>query len=32
VTAKTLYEAIANALAALQKDNWVGEIGQGSQQ
>ena len=29
VTAKTLYEAIATALAALQKDNWVGEIGQG---
>jgi hypothetical protein len=29
VTAETLYEAIANALAALQKDVWVGEIGQG---
>ena len=29
VTAETLYEAIATALAALQKDNWVGEIGQG---
>jgi hypothetical protein len=29
VTAETLYEAIAAALAALQKDNWVGEIGQG---
>jgi hypothetical protein len=29
VTADTLYEAIANALASLQKDNWVGEIGQG---
>ncbi len=28
VTAETLYEAIATALAALQKDNWVGEIGQ----
>ena len=26
VTAETLYEAIATALAALQKDNWVGEI------
>jgi hypothetical protein len=24
VTAETLYEAIATALAALQKDNWVG--------
>ena len=30
VTAETLSEAIATALAALQKDNWVGEIGQGS--
>ena len=29
VTAETLYEAIATALAALQKDMWVGEIGQG---
>jgi hypothetical protein len=29
VTADTLYEAIATALAALQQDNWVGEIGQG---
>jgi hypothetical protein len=29
VTAETLYEAIAQALAALQKDAWVGEIGQG---
>jgi hypothetical protein len=29
VNAETLYEAIASALAALQKDNWVGEIGQG---
>ena len=29
VTAETLYEAIAIALAGLQKDNWVGEIGQG---
>ena len=29
VTAETLYEAIATALAALQRDNWVGEIGQG---
>jgi uncharacterized protein (UPF0210 family) len=29
VTAETLYEAIATALAALQKDNWVGEIGEG---
>jgi hypothetical protein len=26
VTAETLYEAIATALAALQQDNWVGEI------
>src|SRR5207245_2101010 len=26
---ETLYEAIATALAALQQDNWVGEIGQG---
>jgi hypothetical protein len=29
VTAETLYEAIATALAALQQDNWVGAIGQG---
>ena len=29
VTAETLYEAIATALAALQQDNWVGEIGEG---
>jgi uncharacterized protein (UPF0210 family) len=29
VTAETLYEAIATALATLQQDNWVGEIGQG---
>jgi uncharacterized protein (UPF0210 family) len=29
VTAETLYEAVATALAALQQDNWVGEIGQG---
>ncbi len=29
VTAETLYEAIATALAALQQDNCVGEIGQG---
>src|SRR5438876_12406392 len=29
VTAETLYEAIATALAALQQDNWVGEIGRG---
>jgi hypothetical protein len=29
VSAETLYEAIATALAALQKDVWVGEIGQG---
>ena len=29
VTAETLYEAIATALAALQKDAWVNEIGQG---
>jgi hypothetical protein len=28
VTAETLYEAITTALAALQQDNWVGEIGQ----
>jgi hypothetical protein len=29
VTAETLYEAIATALAALQQDTWVGEIGRG---
>jgi hypothetical protein len=29
VTAETLYEAVATALATLQKDVWVGEIGQG---
>jgi hypothetical protein len=29
VTAETLYEAIATALAAFQQDNWVGEIGEG---
>jgi hypothetical protein len=29
VTAETLYEAIATALAALQQDKRVGEIGQG---
>ena len=29
VTAETLYEAIATALAALRQDNWVGEISQG---
>jgi hypothetical protein len=29
VTAETLYEAIATALATLRKDVWVGEIGQG---
>ena len=29
VSAETLYEAVATAVAALQKDNWVGEIGQG---
>ena len=29
VTAETLYEAVAAALAALQKDNWAGELGQG---
>jgi hypothetical protein len=29
VLAETLYEAIATALAALQQDNWAGEIGQG---
>ncbi len=29
VTAETLYEAIASALAALQQDSWVEEIAQG---
>ena len=29
VTAETLYEVVAAALATLQQDNWVGEIGQG---
>ena len=29
VTAETLYEAIATAIATLQQDSWVGEIGQG---
>jgi hypothetical protein len=29
VSAETLYEAIATALAALQHDSWAGEIGQG---
>jgi hypothetical protein len=29
VTSETLYEAVATAVAALQRDNWVGEIGQG---
>jgi LysM repeat protein len=29
ITAETLYEAVATALAALHQDNWVGEIGQG---
>ena len=29
VTAETLFEAIATALAALQRDNWVGDIGEG---
>jgi uncharacterized protein (UPF0210 family) len=29
VTAETLYEAIASALATLQQDSWVGEVGQG---
>ena len=29
VTAETLYEAIATAVAALRQDNWVGEIGEG---
>jgi hypothetical protein len=29
VTAETLYEAIAQALAALRSSDWVGEIGRG---
>ena len=29
VSAETLYEAIATALAVLQQDSWVEEIGQG---
>ena len=29
VTAETLYESIATALAALQQDSWVGEISHG---
>lgn len=29
ITAETLYEAVATALAALQQDNWVGEISKG---
>jgi hypothetical protein len=29
VTAETLYEAVAAALAVLQQDSWVGEIPQG---
>ena len=29
VTAETLYEAVAIALASLRQDNWVREIGQG---
>jgi hypothetical protein len=29
VNAETLFEAIAIALAALEKDSWVGEVGQG---
>ena len=29
VSVETLYEAIATALAALQQDNWVGELGRG---
>jgi len=28
VTAETLYEAVASALAAFERDNWVGEITQ----
>jgi len=29
ITAETLYEAVAAALAVLQQDSWVGEIAQG---
>ena len=29
VTAETLYEAVASALATLQQDTWVGELPQG---
>jgi hypothetical protein len=29
VTAETLYEAVASALATLQQDNWVGELPHG---
>jgi LysM repeat protein len=29
VTAETLYEAVASALATLQQDAWVGELPQG---
>jgi hypothetical protein len=29
VTAASLYEAVAAALASLRKDDWVGEIGTG---
>ena len=29
VTAETLYEAVARALAVLRAENWVGEIGKG---
>jgi hypothetical protein len=29
VNAETLFEAIAIALASLERDSWVGEIGQG---
>jgi hypothetical protein len=29
VTAASLYEAVAAALASLRKDDWVGEIGRG---
>ena len=29
VTAESLYEAVAAALASLRKDDWVGEIGTG---
>ena len=29
VTAETLYEAVANALAAFKSNEWVGQIGRG---